>query len=44
MKKAVNSDFGGSYVIELVKMGWFGNCWAKLSPFPESTHNNRGQG
>ena len=33
LKKEANSDFGRSCVTELEKVGWFENCWAKLSPF-----------
>lgn len=33
LKREANSDFGRLCVTELEKMGWFENCWAKLSPF-----------
>lgn len=33
LKEQAHSDLGRSFVTELEKMGWFENCWAKLSPF-----------
>lgn len=44
LRKEVTSDWGRSQVGELADMGLLENCWAKLSPFPESTNNHRGQG